>query len=471
MIWCVAGMTITAACLRLFELGDKSLWLDEAYTAHVIRLPLWQLLQIGDASHMALYYIVMRGWTELAGRSEAMLRLPSALCAIATVPLIYRLGAELTDQRGGLLAALFLTLNATCIEYAQEARTYALVMMMGTLALIFFVRTVKRGTAANALGYVIGSAASIYAHLFATLLVPAEWLSIWFFHAERKTLVRLSACSVVIGLLVVPVLVAAVSTSPGQLATLATPLALRIPRLIAILAGVIDVGVSLPAGIVRWTFEAAAVSLTALYLLAITLALVGAYQGRGRAPVALLTSLTFFPIVATLFMSLIQPFFVYRYMLISLPPFVILAAIGVRHLPSRAMRIAAIAAMTTLGISNDYFYFRAPPLQDWRGAVHFVTTHAKADALVFAYPKFNDVPIGYYVGTDNIPLVPRTNMAELEQDLRPEAISNDIWLVYASWYRLPDAVESAMRDSERKPQETRFPGVGIILLPKPESAR
>src|SRR5579862_1962767 len=234
----VAGLTIVAALLRLLELGDKSLWLDETYTAHVVRLPLRELLKTPDASHLVLYYVLMRGWTQFAGQGEVMLRLPSALFAIVTVPLVCELGVQLADQNVGLLAGLFLTVNATCIEYAQDARAYALLMMTGTMAMIIFVRTARRGSAANAVGYIIASAGSIYAHLFAALLIPAEWIALPIFHSDRKTILRLAAYSVVIGIVVAPVMWIAFVTSPGQLVPMTNPLLILVPRLIAIFAGV-----------------------------------------------------------------------------------------------------------------------------------------------------------------------------------------------------------------------------------------
>jgi mannosyltransferase len=97
-------------------------------TEYRVRLPLDSLLKVltNGQMNMCLYYLLQHGWTSLTGASEFMLRLPSALFAAAAVPLVYALGTELRDRRTGLVAALLVTVNATCILYAQTARSYSM---------------------------------------------------------------------------------------------------------------------------------------------------------------------------------------------------------------------------------------------------------------------------------------------------------------------------------------------------------
>ncbi len=89
----LALLMLAAAILRIAFIDSKSLWLDESLTARRAMLPLSELWKVIRHGHMnmSLYYLMLSGWASMAGTSEFMLRLPSALFDVATVALIYRL--------------------------------------------------------------------------------------------------------------------------------------------------------------------------------------------------------------------------------------------------------------------------------------------------------------------------------------------------------------------------------------------
>ena len=59
---------------------------------------------------------------------------------------------ELWDRRAGLTAALMVTVNATSIEYAQTARSYAMYLALATLSSVFFIRSLKRDSEVGSAG-------------------------------------------------------------------------------------------------------------------------------------------------------------------------------------------------------------------------------------------------------------------------------------------------------------------------------
>jgi len=98
-----ALLGVLALLLRLPTLADRSLWLDETYSAWFARLPLRELWTRAPLyeTHPPLYYTLLKLWSALAGRSEA---------------------------------GLLLTTNAASIAFAQQARPYALQALAGALA-------------------------------------------------------------------------------------------------------------------------------------------------------------------------------------------------------------------------------------------------------------------------------------------------------------------------------------------------
>ena len=102
--WIVAGLTALAAALRFATLGLQSYHHDEIVTAsRVLRGSFWHAMDAVGFSESAppLYYALAWLWTQVTGTGEFGLRSLSALAGVATVPVVYLLGAELRDRRAG----------------------------------------------------------------------------------------------------------------------------------------------------------------------------------------------------------------------------------------------------------------------------------------------------------------------------------------------------------------------------------
>jgi len=131
------AITLVGAGLRLFEIGSKGLWLDEAFSVWLgwQRLPdlLAWLLKVDQ--HPPLYYTLLHFWVAV-GDSAAKVRTFSALCGTLTVPVVYLLGRRLSGRNVGLLAALILAVSPFHVRFAQETRMYTLLTLNASLALL-----------------------------------------------------------------------------------------------------------------------------------------------------------------------------------------------------------------------------------------------------------------------------------------------------------------------------------------------
>jgi mannosyltransferase len=146
--WIVAGLTVLAAGLRFATLGLQAYHHDEIVTAsRVLRGDFWHAMDAVGFSESAppLYYALAWLWTQLTGTGEFGLRSLSALAGVATVPVAYLLGAELRDRRAGIAAAALVAVNPMLLWYSQEARGYALLVLLTSLSLLYFLRALDRG--------------------------------------------------------------------------------------------------------------------------------------------------------------------------------------------------------------------------------------------------------------------------------------------------------------------------------------
>jgi len=148
--WLLVLITLVAALLRLHGIASKSLWLDEGISVEIARLPWRQFFYVlrHREINMSLYYVLLHFWLAL-GSTEGFIRGLSVLFSVATVPALYALGARLFGRVAGLLAAWLLAINAYHIRYAQEARSYALVVFIATLATWLLVRNLQEPASAH----------------------------------------------------------------------------------------------------------------------------------------------------------------------------------------------------------------------------------------------------------------------------------------------------------------------------------
>jgi 4-amino-4-deoxy-L-arabinose transferase-like glycosyltransferase len=132
---CLIGLALV---LRLWGIGDQSFWLDEAFSVVHARAGLMHILSSGFEweTNPPLYYMLVEIWTSLFGDSEAAARSLSALIGAATVPVIFAIGRKLLSPGAGFVAALLFAIAILQIDYGQEARQYALLVLALSVALL-----------------------------------------------------------------------------------------------------------------------------------------------------------------------------------------------------------------------------------------------------------------------------------------------------------------------------------------------
>ena len=169
----LAGVLALAGFLRVLGIGTHSLWFDESFSWLVARQPGWAILtQRLEPILPPLYHFLLHFWLRL-GESEASLRSFSVLCSLLTVPLMYALGRELLTPATGLAAALLTATMPFQVYFAQEARLYALVILLSTVMLWGFVRSWNSAGYWPWIGWGVLVALNIYAHYFAIFTLLA----------------------------------------------------------------------------------------------------------------------------------------------------------------------------------------------------------------------------------------------------------------------------------------------------------
>src|SRR4051812_17813186 len=196
----LGGLAVVAVLLRTRAL-DVGFWIDEGLSVGIADRPLTDIPGVmrQDGSP-PLYYVLLHGWMRIAGTSEPGARTLSLLFATLAIPVSFWAAQALFGRRAGWIAAVLAATNPFMTQYAQEARMYALVALLGTIACACLARALIASTSERerrswAIGSAVALAAMFYTHnwcLFFAMAWGATWLVLlWRADAAtRPTLLR-----------------------------------------------------------------------------------------------------------------------------------------------------------------------------------------------------------------------------------------------------------------------------------------
>ena len=140
LIGALLVLTIATA-LRVYHLGDRSLWFDEALTADASRGTLTQMLEQqrsrGSAPvvHPSILYLVQK-----VASGAVAVRAPSVLASLLAVLLMLAMVRVKMSPSAALFSAAILAVSASQIRYAQEVREYSFAVLFATILLFCLLR-------------------------------------------------------------------------------------------------------------------------------------------------------------------------------------------------------------------------------------------------------------------------------------------------------------------------------------------
>ena len=181
----LGALVLLALFLRTRELGI-GFWIDEGLSVGISDRPIGD---IPDALRLdgspPLYYLLLHVWMSVAGTSEEAVRALSVVFGLVAVPVAWWAARMLFGTRSGWMAAVLAATSPFLTQYAQEARMYALTVLLSLIASAAFARTVafEGDRRPWAIGFAAAFAAMLYTHnwaLFFGAACGAIWLSLLF---------------------------------------------------------------------------------------------------------------------------------------------------------------------------------------------------------------------------------------------------------------------------------------------------
>ncbi len=448
-------LLLLAAILRLILLGHKSLWLDEAatYTLSTSSLHAFGREWWAREANATAYYMFERVWLNL-GRSEWMLRFPSALFGIGAVGAVYAFTRRTFGEPTAWLAALLLAVHPAHIELSQDARSYTMAMFFAVLSCYWLVRAMEDGGWRNWTAYALLSALAVYSHYFAALVLIAQTVSLIAVPRAKLRWRPLLLAAVGILLLCAPALVFLVLQ--GRTVTTAWIAPVSPKQLFRLLQFYSGSGLKF-------------ILMALLWAAAVWHIVRRPKNSSERWHIALLLSWVIVPILLAYVVSLRQSVFAFKYLMVSLPAVLILAANGAASLPRSARWIV----VSTLAVASCVTVVAAyrKPIEDWRDVSAFVEQNFQpGDAIAFSPPYARNAFDYYWDRTGNGGLkilAPKPLVGQLEDDAKAEADPaallaackecRRVWLVeYGTDAPPPGARERTQAIIQAMPHEDRL---------------
>jgi 4-amino-4-deoxy-L-arabinose transferase-like glycosyltransferase len=218
----VAGLVLVALALRLPTVGDQSFWLDESYTGRIVDGSFghaWSQIQRTENTP-PLFYVLDWLWSRAFGTSEGALRslsaVAGALTVVPMVALVRRVGEDGIDGTRsatavaegprpraegaaaaggdpraanrptgrpvplavGLAAGLLIAVNPLAHWFSQEARSYALFLLLSAAAWGALVGALERPTRRRLALWAVAAVAASWTHYFGGLLFLVGWAAL-----------------------------------------------------------------------------------------------------------------------------------------------------------------------------------------------------------------------------------------------------------------------------------------------------
>lgn len=392
----VGLLAVLVAGLSTYHLDRRSIWLDEAVTAAIARVP-DPGASLSDGGNMAAYYLMMRGWTVL-GDGLWMLRLPSVVFAAVGIVLLYLLARHLLGPREAAIAAGLTAINSSVVFYGQEARSYTMLFALTTASWLVLTVALERRSFRWFVLWGLLNGLAVATHLFYVLVLPAQLAAVFLLPRSVRPWRGLATGTAVLCAAAVPVAFAAAGRGTVQIDWIPPASGAAFRQILLFLGGAnfepsdrllptLFGGAVLIAWMVSWSLGAF-----------VDLRTFGAH-GRSwpsfRNGVSLLWLAL--PLVLSVGISLtVQPLLVPRYFIALIPAGSMLAAQGIAQLRRPALQGGALALLVLLslvGVGRSY------GTGDWgwqRVAAELSRAADPGDAVV-VLPSYQRLSLDYHL--------------------------------------------------------------------------
>ncbi len=377
-------LLLLATFPRLLGLGQRGLWLDEAYSALLAQSSVGRILEMLRAdSGPPLYYLFLHLWCRIFGTGEFALRLPSALAGAASVLVCFAVGRRLGLGRASAFAAILTALSPLLVHHSQEVRYYAVLPLIGGTALLTLDRLLTRPGRLRWFLYTVTLVCAEYTHNYGLLLVPAATAYALVRRGPRARLRELHAAHAMALVFYLPWI-------PSLIAQIRFGGTAWLERFFGILTPLHGLEAFIPAGNLPPYLGIVDIGLPRLLaplpILGSAVALAVAFRRRAELRSAVLSILAFTlapALIVYVYSLALRPIYlVGRGDILFFPAFALLVGMGIAALRPRWAQAAAAAVLLLPAVMTLAAQYRTDSKSGDRTVARFIHTRAHAGDVI-----------------------------------------------------------------------------------------
>jgi hypothetical protein len=406
----IFSIVLLAAILSLYQLSSKSIWYDEALSMNFAQQDIHLLFE-SACLFRPLYFFILRLWTALLGYGEFSARLLSVLFSVGSIWPLYLIAKRITDRQTAVLVIFFYALSPYRVIISQQIRNYSLFVLLSLLSVYFFLHILKAPSKKALRLYLASTLLFLYTHPYALFLVLTQ--NIYYLWSNKnvpgKTGPWFRGQSILL-ISSLPLLAAsqldAVKSQFGSIPVFQQTLKPLLYTFEALSYG----GPFIAQGGFSLTISSPLLEaerlLMILFFACAGLSLLKTkkqhvYQDNQMTFVLIWI---FLPLLSVYFLSFAKPaLYQTRYVLFSLPPFIIFYSAGLVRLSRPMVKSTVIALLSggmVLFLQNYYHGDSAEQFYSWREAAGHVRKNIEEDDALLFVPSEQITPFWYYYKDD-----------------------------------------------------------------------
>ncbi|HMF82010.1 MAG TPA: glycosyltransferase family 39 protein [Acidimicrobiia bacterium] len=168
----VAAVFVVVVAIVMRFVTRSELWLDEALSVNIARLPLGDIPDwLRHDGAPPLYYFLLHLWTDVFGTGNVAVRALSGVLSVATLVPIWFAGRRVAGRTGGWIAVLILASSPFAIGFGTETRMYSLEMLLVTVGYLAVRRLLEHPSLGRQAVVALVTALLLYTHYWSFYLI------------------------------------------------------------------------------------------------------------------------------------------------------------------------------------------------------------------------------------------------------------------------------------------------------------
>jgi mannosyltransferase len=416
------GFGLISALIRLYRVDYQSMRYDETFTVFLARLEFTRGIEfmVGDAVHPPLYYWIQKLFLVISD-SEMLVRLPAVLFGSLGVMAMYLLVEHWINRPTALSAACLMALSPFHIWFSQDARMYSLLALLSLVCMGAYLQFLSRPTRWSHTILVFASMLAYLTHYFALFLPLVQFIHLAINIRRYPDKIRLWTGLQFVAALPLLGWIYLLSRREVQYFNIGW---IPAPRPVDLGNTLLNftVGYFEPIHATHWVFAA-------LCLLIVIWGI--RVRGENTDVRQILVLWAFLPPLLIFLLSFRRPTYVDRFLILSLPPFLILLSAGMTAMKKRWLWILFGFFVVVLTMRSIQMFHLPKYLQkeDYRQVSEYLRNHVGDNELVVVRILQMMIPFLYYELGD-IEVKPMEINREV-YDLNQMAKGYEaVWLVY-----------------------------------------